>query len=82
MEFMVSLIRAIEQDEPEQRSSLENNCTHITKDYWFHEGDIDALREYGVTVEVIEEDLIVPCLGDLSEEEPIELAGLTLDSDG
>lgn len=76
MDFIVNLIRAIEQDEPEQHEELEENCTHITKNYWFYEGDLDSLKDYGVVFEVIEEDMIVGPLGDLSEEELIEMAGL------
>jgi hypothetical protein len=77
MEFFVNLIRAIEQGESDQREKLDENCTHITKDLWFFEGDLDCLKGYGVNFEVIEEDLIVPSLGDLAEDELIELAGIT-----
>ena len=79
MEFFVNLIRAIEQDEPEQRKELEENCTHITRDYWFFEGDIESLEEYGVNLELLEEGMIVGSLGDLTEEELIEISGLALD---
>ncbi len=78
MEFIVNLIRATEQDEPEQREELEENCTHITRNYWFFEGDLEALEDYGVTFEVIEEHMIVGSLGGLSEEELIDMAGLEL----
>ena len=79
MEFFVNLIRATEQDEPSQREELEENCTHITKDYWFFEGNLDCLEDYGVKFEVMEEDMIVGSLGDLTENELIEIAGLALD---
>ncbi|CAL9975127.1 hypothetical protein VPHD273_0078 [Vibrio phage D273] len=78
MEFIVNLIRATEQDEPEQREELNENCTHITQDYWFYEGDLDGLEDMGVTFEVIEEDMVVGSLGGLSEEELIDIAGLDL----
>ncbi|CAL9962263.1 hypothetical protein VPHD85_0074 [Vibrio phage D85] len=78
MEFFVNLIRAIEQDEPAQREELEENATHITQNYWFFEGDLDCLEDYGVKFEVIEEDMIAGSLGDLSKEELIDIAGLDL----
>ncbi|CAL9955003.1 hypothetical protein VPHK71_0006 [Vibrio phage K71] len=76
MEFFVNLIRATEQDEPSQREELEENCTHITKDYWFFEGDIDYLEDCGVRLELLEESVIVGSLGDLTESELIDLAGI------
>lgn len=76
MEFFVNLIRAIEQNDPEQLKELEENCTYITKDYWFYEGDLDSLEDYGVRFEVMEEDMVVPSLGDLTEGELIDLSGI------
>ncbi len=78
MEFFVNLIRATEQDEPEQREELEENCTHITQNYWFFEGDLDSLEDMGVKFELMEEDMVVGSLGGLSEEELIDMAGLEL----
>ncbi|QZI89615.1 hypothetical protein SIPHO076v1_p0082 [Vibrio phage PS34B.1] len=76
MEFFVNLIAANEQDEPAQRAELEENCTHITKNYWFYEGDLEALNDYGVRFDLIDENIAVPSLGDLTEKELIDLAGV------
>ncbi|AUR98415.1 hypothetical protein NVP1250O_77 [Vibrio phage 1.250.O._10N.261.55.E11] len=76
MEFFVSLIAANEQDEPAQRTELEENCTYITENYWFYEGDLDALSDYGVRFELVEENIAVPSLGGLTEKELMELAGV------
>lgn len=45
MEFMVKLIEVNETKNIEARDSLYRNCTHVARDFWLYEGDMEALNE-------------------------------------
>jgi hypothetical protein len=72
MEFWTKLIQAKKTQTPEARKSLEENCTQVTDDIFIFEGDIECLEDDGVKFEVLDEGA-VPCLGDLSKAELVEL---------
>ena len=86
MEFLVNLI-SIEQAYRDPNSLtkyqldfINENCTHIVNQWYFFEGDTDAFDEVELDYEFMDQ-LIVEPLGDLSQEELIELAMLDLDEE-
>ena len=63
MEFWTSLIKT-----PGVNQFLEDNCTHVTGEYWIFEGDNCVLEDELKKYEIIAEGA-VPSLGGLTETE-------------
>jgi len=72
MEFWTTLIKVNGKQSEDAQKSLKINCTHVTDDYYIMEGDVDCLRDDGVSLHEIAEGA-VPSLGGLSENELITL---------
>ena len=72
MEFWTTLIKTTQPPKGAALKSLEDNCTHVSGDYWIMEGDVDCLRDDGVKLVEIAEGA-VDALGDLTETELIEV---------
>ena len=74
MEFYVSLIKVDKSKLTHNENiMLSVNCFHITKDYYTFEGDLEFIEIDDKNYELIEEDIIVPGLGGLSEKELVKL---------
>ena len=87
MEFWTTLIKVLDaadtvasnaHEDRTARQTLEDNCTHVTGDYWIMEGDVDYLRDMGVKLEEVAEGA-VGSLGGLTEK---QLKQVCLDSYG
>jgi len=72
MEFWTTLIVVAKEQSVEAASSLKANCTYVDNLCWIFEGDIEVLEDDGVEFNIIGEGA-VPCLGDLSKAELVEL---------
>lgn len=77
MEFLVNLIETSENLTDAMKEDLKANCTFIKNNIWIYEGDQEALN---ARFRVLDTG-IVCCLGDLSENELIELCKDTFDFD-
>lgn len=75
--FWVSLIKIISIDNEDAQQDLVANCTHVYKDYWIMEGDVEFLSK-GIQLSVITEGA-VPSLGGLSTKELIQICKDYLD---
>lgn len=78
MEFWTTLIKVKNPPTESAKDALEANCTHVNRNYWIMEGDVDALRDEGVVCEEVAEGA-VGALGGLSKNELIQVC---LDSYG
>ena len=72
MEFWTTLIVVAKEQIPEAVKSLKGNCTYVDNWCWIFEGDIECLVDDGVKFNEIAEGA-VPCLGDMSKAELVEL---------
>jgi len=72
LEFWTTLIVVAKEQTVEAVRSLKANCTYVDNWCWIFEGDLDVLTEDNVKFRAIGEGA-VPCLGDLSKPELVEL---------
>ena len=72
MEFWTKLIVVAKEQTPEAVKSLKGNCTYVDNWCWIFEGEIGCLKDDGVKFNELSEGA-VPCLGDLSREDLVEL---------
>jgi len=66
MEFWTSLVKT-----KDVNRFLQENCTHVTGEYWIFEGDNYLLEDELSEYEIVTEGG-VPCLGGMSEKELID----------
>ena len=72
MEFYVNLIVINEKQSEKALENIKINCIHICNNVYTMEGDVNCLVDEGVDFNLIEE-IIVGCLGDLSEKALIKI---------
>ena len=72
MEFWTKLVVVAKEQSLEAVKSLKVNCTYVDNWCWIFEGEIECLVDDGVKFDVVGEGA-VPCLGDLSKSELVEL---------
>jgi len=72
MEFWTKLIVVAKEQSIKAAESLKGNCTHVDNWCWIFEGDLECLADDGVKFNELSEGA-VPCLGDLSKGELVEL---------
>jgi len=72
MEFWTTLIVVAKEQSIEAAKSLKANCTYVDNRCWIFEGDIECLADDGVKFNELGEGA-VPCLGDMSKPELVEL---------
>lgn len=80
MEFWVNLIVTAKEQSDKAADNLKGNCTYIDNNVWIYEGERWCLEDDGVLFNVISEGA-VPCLGDLSQKELVELCSDIFDVD-
>ena len=71
MEFYVNLIVVNKKQSKKAMEFIKDNCKHICNDVYTMEGDIDCLTDDDVDFNFMEE-IIVGCLGNLTEKELIK----------
>lgn len=79
-QFEVKLIKSASEQTEDGIKALHDNCTHVAGDVWIYEGDKEALEDDGALFEIIDIG-VVGCLGDLSEDELIQLCKNTFTFD-
>jgi len=67
MEFNVKLIEVNATRDQDSRDSLQDNCTHVSNDYWLFEGETEFL-DGGIDLHIVGEEAI-EAYGDLSSSE-------------
>ena len=72
MEFYVNLIVINKKQSKKALEDIKINCVHICNNVYTMEGDINCLVNEDVDFNLIEE-IIVGCLGDLSEKALIKI---------
>ena len=70
--FWVNLIRVLSAKTGQAKDSLYVNCSHVTGDFFFMEGDLECLSDDGVEFSFVAEGS-VDSLGGLSMNEKIKL---------
>lgn len=80
MGFLVNLIVVAKEQTSEAMKCLRENCTYIDNNVWIYEGIPEILEDEGVIFKIINEGT-VPCLGDMTKEELIELCKDVFDVD-
>jgi hypothetical protein len=72
IEFWTTLIVVAKEQSVEAAHSLKVNCTYVDNWCWIFEGDIECLEDDGVKFKELAEGA-VPCLGDMSRADLVDL---------
>jgi len=72
LEFWTTLIVVAKEQSIKAAKSLKANCNYVDNWCWIFEGDIECLEDDGVIFKTVSEGA-VPCLGDMSKAELVEL---------
>ncbi len=73
LQFLVNLIIVAKDQTDEALAALGANCSYVDNDVWIYEGDMWYLQDFSnVKCRLIGEG-VVPTLGDMNQEELIQL---------